>query len=146
MRTLGMITVRQLVYAVLALFIGVLGGFWLSSTGLPGTGLVFLLIGFAGPFLIITFRQLDALLRVRKIYAWTCVATVFAAYAAGILFSVGYPVATKVNGEGILLIDNDTLSLVRAPSTGRLLSVLAKQGDRSRAGGRGRPDLPGSTR
>ena len=47
---------------------------------------------------------------------------------------MGYRVATKVHGEGILLIEHDTLSLVRAPSTGRLVAVRVKQGDRVEPG------------
>ena len=40
---------------------------------------------------------------------------------------MGYSV---VRGEGILLIEQDILHLVRAPSTGRLLALRVKQGDR----------------
>ena len=40
-----------------------------------------------------------------------------------------YQVPTKVNGEGILLIDRDTLAQVRARATGRLVSLHVKLGD-----------------
>ena len=47
---------------------------------------------------------------------------------------MGYSVATSVRGEGILLIEHDTLHLVRAPSTGRLLALRVRQGDRVEPG------------
>ena len=40
-----------------------------------------------------------------------------------------YEVPTKVNGEGILLIDRDALSRVRARAEGRLISLRVKLGD-----------------
>ncbi len=61
------------------------------------------------------------------IRAWF--ATSFAVLAAAIAFAVDDRVATKVNGEGILLIENETLSLVRATGTGRLVALSVKRGD-----------------
>jgi HlyD family secretion protein len=45
-----------------------------------------------------------------------------------VAFAVLYHVPTKVNGEGILLIDRDSLSQVRARGTGRLISLRVKLG------------------
>jgi HlyD family secretion protein len=77
----------------------------------------------------ISIEQLDTLVRVTTIQSWAYVATLFCVCASAVAFAVLYPVPTKVNGEGILLIERDTLSQVRAPATGRLVSVHVKRGD-----------------
>ncbi len=137
MGALRMITVRQLVYALLFLLVGHVWVHVLSVILLPTSWQLLLLLllwllftGVAGPFAIITFRQLDGLAPVRKTCAWACLAMLIAACAVGIAFAWGHYVDTKVQGEGILLIENDSLSLIRAPSTGRLVSVRVRQGDR----------------
>jgi hypothetical protein len=65
-----------------------------------------------------SFDQLDTLVRVTTIHAWIGLATLFAVCASSLAFAVFYRVPTKVNGEGILLIDKDTLSQVRAQAWG----------------------------
>jgi HlyD family secretion protein len=77
----------------------------------------------------LSIEQLDTLVRVTTIQSWAFVATLFGVCASAIAFAVLYPVPSKVNGEGILLIDRDTLLQVRAPATGRLVSVDVKVGD-----------------
>ena len=77
----------------------------------------------------ISSNQLDSLVRVTTIHGWVCLTTLFAVSAAAMAFAVLYQVPTKVNGEGILLIDRDTLSQVRARATGRLISLRVKLGD-----------------
>jgi len=69
----------------------------------------------------ISIDQLDRLVRVTTIHGWVYLGTLFAVCAAAMAFAVLYQVPTKVNGEGILLIDQDTLSQVRAQATGRLV-------------------------
>jgi HlyD family secretion protein len=76
-----------------------------------------------------SLEQLDALVRVTTIQSWVCVATLFCVCVSAVAFAVLYPVPIKVNGEGILLIERDTLLHVRAPATGRLLSLKVKLGD-----------------
>ena len=49
-------------------------------------------------------------------------------------FAVFYQVPTKVTGEGILLIEQDTISQVRGQATGRLKSLSVKLGDRVEPG------------
>jgi HlyD family secretion protein len=51
-----------------------------------------------------------------------------------VAFSLLYEVPTKVFGEGILLIDGDRLSQVRAQATGRLAWLDVKLGDEVRPG------------
>jgi HlyD family secretion protein len=77
----------------------------------------------------LSVEQLDTLVRVTTIQSWAFVATLFCVCAAAIAFAVLYPVPTKVNGEGILLIDRDTLRQVRAPATGRLVALNVNLGD-----------------
>ena len=77
----------------------------------------------------VSFEQLDTLVRVTTIRAWIYLATLFAVCAAAVAFAAVYKVPTKVTGEGILLIENDTLSQVRAQATGRLVALHVKLGD-----------------
>ena len=76
-----------------------------------------------------SFDQLDRLVRVTTIQGWVYLATLFSVCGAAAAFAVLYQVPTKVNGEGILLIDRDALSRVRARATGRLISLRVKLGD-----------------
>jgi serine/threonine protein kinase len=128
LRGLGMITVRQLSYAFLCLLIGFEVSFGLTR-GWPKTALVSLLVGSAGPLVIITLRELDGLAPLWKLRVWACLAMLFAVCAAGIAYARGHDVETRVHGEGLLLTENDTLLLVRSPSTGRLADLRAQQGD-----------------
>ncbi len=77
----------------------------------------------------VSLDQLDTLVRVTSIHGWVHLCTLFAVCAAAVAFAVFYQVPTKVNGEGILLIDRDTLSQIRARATGRLISLRVKLGD-----------------
>ena len=61
-----------------------------------------------------SFDQLDRLVRVTTIQGWVYLATLFAVCIGAVAFALLYEVPTKVNGEGILLIDRDALSRVRA--------------------------------
>jgi HlyD family secretion protein len=75
-----------------------------------------------------SFDQLDALVRVTTVPGWLYLTTLFALCTAAVVFAVVYPVPTKVNGEGILLINKDRLSLVRARGAGRLIDLRVKLG------------------
>ena len=75
------------------------------------------------------FDQLDTLVRVTTVQAWVYLSALFAVGAAAIAFAILYKVPSKVNGEGILLIDQDRLAQVRARATGRLVSLRVKLGD-----------------
>jgi HlyD family secretion protein len=75
------------------------------------------------------FDQLDTLVRVTTVQAWVYLATLFAVGASALAFAILYKVPTKVNGDGILLIDQDRLAQVRARATGRLVSLRVKLGD-----------------
>jgi HlyD family secretion protein len=77
----------------------------------------------------ISFDQLDRLVRVTTIHGWVYLGTLFAVCAAAVAFSLLYQVPTKVSGEGILLIDRDSLSQVRAQATGRLATLKVRLGD-----------------
>ncbi len=77
-----------------------------------------------------SFDQLDRLVRVTTIHGWMYLATLFAVCTGAVAFAVLYEVPTKVNGEGILLIDRDALSRVRARATGRLISLRVQLGKR----------------
>jgi HlyD family secretion protein len=81
-----------------------------------------------------SFDQLDALVRVTTIHAWIGLATLFAVCASSVAFAVLYRVPIKVNGEGILLIDQDALSQVRAQAMGRLIALHVKLGDEVKPG------------
>ena len=81
-----------------------------------------------------SFDQLDALVRVTTIQAWVGLATLFAVCASSVAFAVFCQVPTKVNGEGILLIDKDSLSQVRAQAMGRLTALHVKLGDQVKPG------------
>jgi HlyD family secretion protein len=73
--------------------------------------------------------QLDRLVRVTTVHGWVYLGTFFAVCAAAVAFALLYQVRTKVNGEGILLIDRDTLAQVRARATGRLVELNVKLGE-----------------
>jgi HlyD family secretion protein len=75
-----------------------------------------------------SFDQLDALVRVTTIQAWVGLVTLLAVCASSVVFAALYQVPTKINGDGILLIDHDTLSQVRAQAQGRLISLHVKLG------------------
>jgi len=77
----------------------------------------------------VSFDQLDTLVRVTTIRAWVYLATLFVVCAAAVAFAVVYQVPIKVNGEGILLIERDTLAQVRAQATGRLVTLRVKLDD-----------------
>jgi HlyD family secretion protein len=77
----------------------------------------------------ISFDQLDTLVRVTTVQGWTYLATLFAVGASALAFAILYKVPTKVNGDGILLIDKDTLAQVRARATGRLMALSVHLGD-----------------
>ncbi len=81
-----------------------------------------------------TFHQLDTLVRVTTVQGWIYLAALFAIGVGSVAFAVLYQVPTKVNGEGILLIEQDTLVQVRAKATGRLESLAVRPGDRVAAG------------
>ncbi len=137
LRALGMITVRLLSYAIFSLLIGSVGWFELADAGWHGAAAVSLLIGLAGPLVIVAFRELDHFAPASKFRAWTVLAIVFGGCTAGIAYTCAYRSVTRVHGEGILLTENDMLVLVRAHSTGRLVS--AREARRSgRAWGRDR--------
>ena len=70
-----------------------------------------------------SFDQLDRLVRVTTIHGWVYLGTIFLVCASAVAFSLLYQVPTKVFGEGILLIDGDSLSQVRAQATGRLATL-----------------------
>jgi HlyD family secretion protein len=77
----------------------------------------------------ISFDQLDRLVRVTTIHGWVYLGTLFAVCVAAVAFSLLYQVPSKVFGEGILLIDRDSLSQVRAQATGRLATLEVNLGD-----------------
>lgn len=61
----------------------------------------------------ISFDQLDTLVRVTTIQGWMYLTTLFVVFVAASAFAVFYEVPRKVNGEGILLTEKDTLAQVR---------------------------------
>ncbi len=75
------------------------------------------------------FERLDTLVRVTTIQSWVYLATIFGVSVATVAFAVFYQVPTKVTGEGILLIKQDTIAQVRAQATGRLIRLRVKPGD-----------------
>ena len=75
------------------------------------------------------FERLDTLVRVTTIQSWVYLGLLFAVGTAAVAFSMLYRVPTKVMGEGILLIEQDTIVQVRAQATGRLISLNVKLGD-----------------
>src|SRR5262245_42941345 len=77
----------------------------------------------------ISSDQLDTLIRVTTVRGWVYLATLFAVTAGAVAFAVLYRVPTKVNGEGILLIQKDTLSQVRTRANGRLVELSVKLDD-----------------
>ena len=130
---LGLINLRRIVYAALFPLTAFAGLSWSFSEGERVPMLCFLLVGLAGPLVIIAFPRLDALPPIRKICVRACLATLIAASLAGAYLSV-YRVARKVQGEGILLIEDDALSMVQAQATRRLVSLQVKLGDRVEPG------------
>jgi HlyD family secretion protein len=74
-------------------------------------------------------EQLDTLVRVTTAHAWISLGTLFVLCAAAVVFSIFYRVPKKVVGEGILLIEHDRLSQIRALGTGRLLKLRVALGD-----------------
>ncbi len=80
------------------------------------------------------FERLDTLVRVTTIQSWVYLGLLFAVGTAAVGFSILYRVPTKVMGEGILLIERDTIAQVRAQATGRLISLTVKIGDRVKPG------------
>jgi len=77
----------------------------------------------------VSFDQLDTLVRVTTIQGWMYLATLFVVFVAASAFALVYEVPRKVNGEGILLTEKDTLTQVRAQATGRLVELRVKLGD-----------------
>jgi HlyD family secretion protein len=80
------------------------------------------------------FERLDNLIEVTTIHGWIALSALFALCAGAVIFAVLYPVPKKVVGEGIMLIDHDRLSQVRALGTGRLKKLRVGLGDEVRAG------------
>ena len=80
------------------------------------------------------FERLDTLVRVTTIQSWVYLATIFTVGLAAVAFAVFYQVPTKVTGDGILLIERDTISQVRAQATGRLVRLNVKLGDQVEPG------------
>jgi HlyD family secretion protein len=80
------------------------------------------------------FDQLDTLVRVTSVHGWIYLAVLFAVGAGSIAFAVLYEVPTKVNGEGLLLTEGDTLVRVRARATGRLVALDVRLRERVDAG------------
>src|SRR5437764_14139206 len=76
-----------------------------------------------------SFDRLDTFVHVTTVRAWVYLALLFGVSGAAVVFAVIYQVPTKVNGEGILLTDKDTLSQVRARAPGRLVALRVKVGD-----------------
>ena len=77
----------------------------------------------------IALEQLDTLVRVTTVHAWISLGSLFALSHGTILFAVLHKVPKKVAGEGILLIEHDRLTQVRALGTGRLEKLWVKLGD-----------------
>jgi HlyD family secretion protein len=77
----------------------------------------------------VSFDQLDTLVRVTSVHGWIYLAVLFAVGVGSIIFAFVYKVPTKVNGEGILLTERDTLVRVRARATGRLIALEARLGE-----------------
>jgi HlyD family secretion protein len=79
------------------------------------------------------FDQLDTLVRVTTVHGWIYLAALFAVGVGSVVFAVVYEVPTKINGEGILLIERDSLVRIRARATGRLDSLEVRPGDQIEA-------------
>jgi HlyD family secretion protein len=75
------------------------------------------------------FDHLDTLVRVTSVQSWIYLSILFAVGVGAVVFAMLYQVPTKVDGEGLLLIQQDRLVLVRASATGRLASLKARPGD-----------------
>lgn len=76
------------------------------------------------------FDQLDTLVQVTTIRSWIYLSVLFSIGVGAVVFAFLYQVPTKVNGDGILLIERDRLLLVRARATGRLAALAVRLGDR----------------
>ena len=74
------------------------------------------------------FDRLDTLVRVTSVHSWAYLSILFAVGAGAVIFALLYQVPTKVEGEGILLIEQDRLVFVRARATGRLQSLAPRPG------------------
>ncbi len=81
----------------------------------------------------IAFDQLDTLVRVTSIHGWIYLTLLFAVGVGSVIFAFVYQVPTKVNGEGILLTERDTLVRVRARATGRLMTLEVRLGEEVQA-------------
>lgn len=75
------------------------------------------------------FDQLDSLVRVTTVRSWVYLSILFGIGVAAVVFSLLYKVPTKVIGEGLLLIEQDRLVLVRSRATGRLADLYVAVGD-----------------
>ncbi len=76
-----------------------------------------------------SLEQIDTLARVTSIHAWVILATLFLVCLAAMIFAAVYTVPIKVSGEGILLIESDALTQIRAAATGRLVTLKVQPGD-----------------
>jgi HlyD family secretion protein len=80
------------------------------------------------------FERLDTLIEVTSIHGWIALSALFALCAGAVIFAILYPVPKKVVGEGILLIEHDRLSQVRAPGTGLIEKLYVGLGDEVQPG------------
>jgi HlyD family secretion protein len=78
----------------------------------------------------LALEQLDTLVRVTTASAWISLGILFALCAGAVVFAFLFHVPKKVTGEGILLIERDRLTQVRALGTGRLLKLNVALGDK----------------
>jgi serine/threonine protein kinase/multidrug efflux pump subunit AcrA (membrane-fusion protein) len=124
---LGITTLRQAVYALLALLAGIVVFFLGAGAGITAAAEIGPLMGFVGAVGIIAYRQSTA-------RAWGFLSVSLACVAAAVVLAWNYRVPTMVSGEGILLIDNELPSLVRAPASGKLVTVKVAEGDVVAAG------------
>jgi multidrug efflux pump subunit AcrA (membrane-fusion protein) len=119
---LGLITRDQFVSALVALLIGCVGFFWVGWGDLHPAGVLACVMACVVAVVIITFRR-------PTVRSWGYLTSVILVSAAAIAFALNHVVQIVVNGEGILLIENDILSLVRAQATGPLLVLRVKEGE-----------------
>jgi HlyD family secretion protein len=78
----------------------------------------------------LALEQLDTLVRVTTVQAWISLGILFALCAGAVVFACLFQVPKKVTGEGILLIERDRLTQVRALGTGRLVKLNVALGDK----------------
>ena len=81
----------------------------------------------------IAFDKFDTLVRVTTVQAWISLVTLFAICIGAVAFAFLHRVPRKVIGEGILLIEQDRLSQVRALGNGRLVRLNVGLDDRVKA-------------